>query len=195
MNPSLVERMYDLSHSCGFNQRYFFQMMQDALSEANRLGYWLAGITLIGFVASAISFLYKPELKLTRRAGFVSFVFALLATALAMFLKLHPIADQVQHYSELYVRWSDFRTEVDTLKLEVDASENPATPDSETRYRELFVKKNELIGMEKYPVNEALKEKCWQDENETRTGFRTTDPDEKPRTGAEFDLDGKPKSK
>ncbi len=115
-----------------------------------------------------------------------------------MVLNVHPIAAKAQQYSALYVRWSDLRTRVDALLLDVQKHPNPDEATSfefERQYHELWGSKSDLIAQELFPTDKNLLEKCWQDENESRTGFRTNDPNEPKRTGAEFDENGNPKSK
>ena len=104
----------------------------------------------------------------------------------ATILNIAPMHEKAEYHSSMYRRWSDLRRDVDMLIAETSGEDEGAVSDEylSRRYRDLVSKKN-IISAEETAPDMALVEKCWGDENESRTGFRTTDPEEKPRYSGE----------
>ncbi len=180
----MLDKIEDLSFQCGMNQRYYQIQASNAWWWATAIALAVAIIALASTLLTVASY-YRPDdpdklpvigLRRYFTLGRISLVVSVMSLIAATILNVAPVTSEGQYYSDLFRRWSDLRQDVDGLKEEADSG----SPEEyiAKRYRDLLIKKNAISAHERAP-DTALVERCWEDENESRTSFRTTDPNEK----------------
>lgn len=103
----------------------------------------------------------------------LSTLVAVLALGLAIVLNIYPSAEREMFHRDLFRRWSDLREDIDSLLVLVERlTASRISEEVLNRIQDFTAKKNRINGMEDAP-DEALLEKCYEEENRTRTGFRT----------------------
>lgn len=169
-----IEKLKDdlewLSFTAAMNQRYH-------QSEAARYGQkdhrvkLAVGISGVWSLIISISAAFNSNEYLQVSA----FLITVITTVAAVYVNISKADEKQKASLDLFRRWTDVRQDVDTTASKA-CREKLTQKEVDflfSRYEELLFKKNSLNGQEVDAIDEKLLEKCYEDENESRTGYRT----------------------
>ena len=165
-NITMNEELYKLSFTAGMNQRYH-QNMAENIDNATLVIATLSSLTLLGGILFYC--LWGCENKIWNIA------LGLLLLIPITFLATLPFNKDAIYHSNMSVRWSELRKDVDNLSLLVKL--NPELKHVtliQQQVGELLIRKNELNSMENKPDERELN-KAYEAENQARTGFKTVE--------------------
>lgn len=134
-------------------------------------------VGVIALVGVVFSLLGVTLTNLT--INILSATISVLALALAIALNVSSALKSEVFHRDLFRRWSDLREEIDGQIILLGSHDSETAPENLVRrLQELTEKKNRINSLEDSPDNELL-ERCYEDENLARTGYRNKEEKEK----------------
>lgn len=178
----ILDTLYQLSVTAGTNQRYYRDLLTTSEAEDSHIRFIVGAVAIVS-LALAIVAVFRGEasplpwkfeiLKKFTSWNVASVCVAILSAIVAWQLNESPEVSALVRTADIYRRWSDLRTDIDTLQEQVEQEPDDKLPsDIGERMRVLLARKNQNNAYDRAP-DEKLLEKCEEDENLSRTGFRT----------------------
>ena len=163
-----LEEFNYLSFTAGMNQRYH----QYEWTRYSRIDKQIrASVGIISIFGLILSLLTLNMQTLT--LNILSIIIATIALGIAMILNIYPSGQKANYHQSLLEKWSYIWEDVESQKIAVQLSKSNEIPSEvSVRLRELYSKVNQINGTENSP-NKELLDKCYEEENKARTGFRT----------------------
>lgn len=160
-----------MSAVAGMNQRYH-QLEAGQHEEQNEREKLLIGIVGVLSLVFSITSFFSDHWTVI----YIALMLSIGTAFLAVWLNISKADDRQKASLDLFRRWTDLRQDIDVT---LSRAKREVKADGEllflcSRYEELQCKKNSLNGLEPSPDVKLL-EKCQEDENLSRYGFRTQD--------------------
>lgn len=157
------EQLFSLEYACGVNQRY------------HKILEWRWGMgekavkVLMGVMAVCGLIVTMPDMASLR----VEVAIGILSVISALALNVMPLGDREKFHGEMFRRWSDLRSDVETedVKVERKVRTDRAGDVCIERLEELLAKKVSLNASESHAFGSLL-HRCQEDENQCRYGVR-----------------------
>ncbi len=149
-------KFYELSVTCGMNQRYHQYEMT--------LWWWIYMIMIIPMVISAVITVVNWDTPtLFWKCSITIFALSILSWAFTLY--------NFTFYKNMFHDWSRLRQDVDIIKIEVEHDTRTLTPEIESehrgKYNDLWKQKNTLNMLEPAP-KEWLLQKSFENELRSR---------------------------
>ncbi len=153
---AILDKLTELSITCGMNQRYAQAMLTSWEERGRYIDAFVVVATML-CMGLAVAAYFAPDQRLfTRkskssdgivsetggfRLDFVTLGCSILAAVAGVLVVVIPIARDVRHFGDMFQSWSDLRLDVDTTAQDAEAAKGDPEY-AQRRYRDLLAKKN-----------------------------------------------------